>query len=62
MINRKWDQTITFMITYGIYRDVDEHLLGAVTQEDLEVQQLLADNVEQALQEQQQQQHRSPTP
>lgn len=61
MINRKWNQTITFMITYDIYRDVDEHLLGAVTQEDLEVQQLLADNVEQALQEQQQQ-HRSPTP
>lgn len=39
----------------GINRDLDEHLLGAVTQEDLEVQQLLADNVEQALQEQQQQ-------
>lgn len=42
----------------GINRDMDEHLLGAVTQEDLEVQQLLADNVEQALQEQQQQEQR----
>ncbi|KAI7884602.1 DUF654-domain-containing protein [Lichtheimia hyalospora FSU 10163] len=42
--------------------DIDEHLLDAVTQEDLEVQQLLADNVEQALQEQQQQPRQPPNP
>ena len=45
-----------------IFSDIDEHLLDAVTQEDLEVQQLLADNVEQALQEQQQQPRQPPTP